>query len=49
MSNNLNKDVFREYDIRGISETDFSDDVVIKIGKSFGSYIKREGAKKNCN
>ena len=46
MSNNLNKDVFREYDIRGISETDFSDDVVIKIGKSFGSYIKREGAKK---
>ena len=33
-SDNLNKDVFREYDIRGISETDFSDDVVIKIGKS---------------
>ena len=42
---NLNEDIFREYDIRGIVEKDFSDDVVINLGKAFGTYIYRKGGK----
>lgn len=33
----FNPAVFRAYDIRGIAETDFTDDFVIHIGKSLGS------------
>jgi phosphomannomutase/phosphoglucomutase len=34
-----NKHIFKEYDIRGVVERDFPDDLVIAIGKAFGSYI----------
>ncbi len=37
----MNKNVFREYDIRGIVNSDFKKDFVIKLGKSFGTYLKR--------
>jgi phosphomannomutase / phosphoglucomutase len=40
---NLNETMFREYDIRGIVNVDFSKEVVEKLGKAFGSYIKRQG------
>ena len=36
---NLNESIFREYDIRGIVEEDFSKDVVENLGKAFGTYI----------
>jgi len=36
----MNKNVFREYDIRGIVNSDFKKDFVIKLGKSFGTYLK---------
>ena len=36
---NLNKDVFREYDVRGIAESDFSGDFAFYLGKAFGSYV----------
>jgi phosphomannomutase / phosphoglucomutase len=41
----LNTFIFREYDIRGIVEKDFKDDVVIALGKGYGTWLKRHGAK----
>ena len=39
----LNSDIFREYDIRGNVEKDFPDHIVIKLGKAFGTIVKRKG------
>ena len=36
---NLNKNVFREYDVRGIADTDFKGDFPYKLGQAFASYI----------
>lgn len=41
--NNINQNIFREYDIRGIYGTDITEDVAYTIGKSFGTYIKKDG------
>ena len=35
----INENIFREYDIRGIVELDFSKDVVESLGKAFGVVI----------
>ena len=40
---NLNKYIFREYDIRGKVSDDFPPEVVEALGKGFGTYIKRGG------
>ena len=40
----INPYIFREYDIRGEVETDFTEDVVINLGKAFGTYVKRNGS-----
>lgn len=37
----INKNIFREYDIRGVYGVDLNEDVAYTIGKSFGSYIKK--------
>ena len=37
----MNPYIFRKYDIRGIVETDFTDEVVINLGKAFGTFVKR--------
>ncbi len=42
----MNEFIFREYDIRGIVKEDFTDDVVISLGKGFGTWLIRHGAKK---
>ena len=39
---NLNESMFREYDIRGVVELDFPNDVVENLGKAFGTYISRQ-------
>ena len=39
----INKYIFREYDIRGKVVEDFPPDVVKALGKSFGTFIKRNG------
>jgi len=39
----LNLDIFREYDIRGNVDDDFPDHIVIKLGRAFGTIIKRKG------
>ena len=39
----MNPYIFRKYDIRGIVETDFTPEVVILLGRAFGTYVKRAG------
>ena len=39
----MNEFIFRKYDIRGIVETDFTDDVVLNLGKAFGTFVIRSG------
>ncbi len=43
ITKNINEDIFREYDLRGIADTDLTDDVAYTIGKSFGSYVQKDG------
>lgn len=40
---NINKNIFREYDIRGIYPTDIDEDISYTIGKAYGTYIKKYG------
>ena len=40
-----NPQIFREYDIRGIADTDLSSDVITAIGKAYGTLLIHE--KKN--
>ena len=35
----MNENIFREYDIRGIVQTDFSKDLVVSLGKAFGTIL----------
>lgn len=43
LTNEINKNIFREYDIRGVYGIDLNEDVAYTLGKSFGSYIKKMG------
>jgi phosphomannomutase/phosphoglucomutase len=38
----MNENIFREYDIRGVVETDFTTDTVINIAKAFSTHLIRE-------
>lgn len=42
----LNPNIFREYDIRGIAETELTDDAIELIGRAFGTFLGRKGRKK---
>ena len=39
----VNKYIFREYDIRGKVKDDFPPEVVLNLGRAFGTFIKRSG------
>lgn len=41
----LNPNIFRTYDIRGIADVDLLDDVVYKLGRAYGTYIKSKNKK----
>jgi len=41
----MNEHIFREYDIRGVVETDLTDDVVENIGKAIGTYLVRHNVR----
>jgi len=41
----MNKEIFREYDIRGNVEKDLTDDVVRNIGRAFAAYMADNGKK----
>jgi len=43
MSYSINSDIFREYDIRGIAETDLTSPVVEILGRGFAAYLKPKG------
>ena len=42
----VNRDIFREYDIRGVVKKDLTVDVVDLLGKGFGTYLKGYSADK---
>ena len=42
----LNRDVFREYDVRGIADVDFSGDFPHYLGQAFGTYVINHNRKK---
>lgn len=42
----IKKEIFREYDIRGVYPTDLNEDVAYTFGKSYGSYIRKYDAKR---
>ena len=39
----INPYIFREYDIRGKVLDDFPEHIVVKLGKAFGTFVKRQG------
>lgn len=43
MSILFNKDIFREYDIRGIADRDLVDSVIELLGRAFAEYLKPTG------
>ena len=42
---NVNPYIFREYDIRGEVAEDFPPEVVVSLGKAFGTLVKRSGGR----
>lgn len=43
---NLNPAIFREYDIRGLAETELTPEAVVKIGQAYGIFLKNKGMNK---
>jgi len=39
----VNSAIFREYDIRGIADTDLTDGVIRSIGRAFGERLREQG------
>lgn len=46
ITKNINPNIFRQYDIRGIYGTDLNEDVAYTIGKAFGSFVHDLGESK---
>jgi phosphomannomutase/phosphoglucomutase len=44
----INRKIFREYDIRGVYERDLKGDLPYFIGRAFGSYVKRKNIDQIC-
>ncbi len=40
--------IFREYDIRGLADSELRDDVCLGVGRAFGSFLRRQGKKTIC-
>ena len=45
MGTGINPEIFREYDIRGIAESDLTDPVVFRLGQALGTYLGVRGCK----
>jgi phosphomannomutase/phosphoglucomutase len=41
----MNREIFREYDIRGLVEKDLAPDIVVNIGRAVGTYAAQRGVK----
>jgi len=46
MMTEMNPEVFREYDVRGIVDKDLTPDFVYLLGRAIGTYAFRQGARK---
>ena len=44
----MNESIFREYDIRGIADTDLTDEHVSNIASAFATYSDKFNVKKIC-
>ncbi|MGH7818991.1 MAG: phosphomannomutase/phosphoglucomutase [Candidatus Binatia bacterium] len=42
----MNPEVFREYDIRGVAERDFTDDDCLLLGRAIGTFQRRAGKRR---
>ena len=42
----LNPEIFREYDIRGVAERDFPDDICVLLGRAIGTFERRAGKRR---
>jgi len=42
----MNPVIFREYDIRGIADTDFDTDFAFTLGRAYGTYAREQGKKR---
>lgn len=38
----INPQIFREYDIRGVADRDLTDEAVLNIGRAYGTFLKRD-------
>lgn len=45
MTVSYNKEIFREYDIRGIADTDLTDTVIEQLGMAFAEYLRPQNVK----
>ena len=45
---NINRNAFREYDIRGVYPSDIDEDTAYTIGRSYGSYLREKYHEDNC-
>ncbi len=41
----INKQIFRQYDVRGIVDIDLNDETVYLLGRGFGSYLRKRNLK----
>jgi len=41
----VNPQIFRAYDIRGVVDNDLNEDILYKIGKGYGTFIRRQNLK----
>ncbi len=41
----INPNIFREYDVRGVADRDLTDETVTLLGKAFGTMTRRKGLK----
>ncbi|MCB5230161.1 MAG: phosphomannomutase/phosphoglucomutase [Candidatus Cloacimonas sp.] len=41
----INKQIFREYDVRGIVDVDLTDNTVYLLGRGFGTFLRKRGLK----
>jgi len=41
----INRQIFRQYDVRGIVDRDLTDDTVYLLGRGFGTYLRRRNLK----
>ncbi|HVN28085.1 MAG TPA: phosphomannomutase/phosphoglucomutase, partial [Candidatus Binataceae bacterium] len=42
----MNRQVFREYDIRGVVENDFTDDFIVDLGRAYATMLYRAGKRR---